>query len=789
MNLKITFRRYFFNIFLIIIALFVYQQVNGQNLDTLNSCNYISHLVKHDTLTVKTTAGKVQIAFYNKKMVEIKRMPDFQVADSSVAVIMIPQKVKTNIYEKDNNLIFSSDSLKVIIHKVPFFISFQYQNSILLKESPVSNNNENKSLSFEINKNERFYGLGERAVKKLRGNKFQLLNQAHYGYEIGAPNLNFSIPVLLSSKKYLLFYDNHEKGFADLGKTNPGRLSFGSVGGLMKYIFIAGNNFGDIYESYGKLTGTQPLPPRWALGNLQSRMAYRTQKEADSIVRLMQEEDFPIDALILDFYWFGDSIKGYLGRLDWYKPHWPDPEKMISGFKKKGVKTILITEPYIIDTLKNFYIANRLKLFATDSLGKTFINTHFYFGPAGLLDIFKPATDKWFWSKYNQQIKIGVAGWWGDLGEPETISVHQYFVSGKANQVRNLYAFYWEKMLFDEYRKNYPETRVFDLNRAGYAGSQRFSVFPWTGDISRSWGGLQAQLPLLLNMSVSGMPFVHSDAGGFAMGVKDNELYTRWLQFACFSPVLRPHGSGIPSEPVFFNDTTKRIVREYMKTRYRLLPYIYTAVWKSHDKGIPIVRPLFFEFPNDSVSYSIVDEYMFGPDLLVAPVLKPGVKIRTVYLPKGLWYDFWSGKTYNGGIRFNFPVNEEIMPVFVRAGAFIPMVKAVNSTVDYSSDEMTVVYFPLPGKSSNSYMYEDDGKTFGSFRKGEYQLLKFQMVNGKKMIFSSSGKGYRGAPSKRLIHLLIMGKNKSKSTFYFKNNKKKIIRKKLGLGLSAEFIF
>lgn len=788
MKIKYVFSPYALNIFLIIFNLFAFKLVNGQQA-SLDSCTYKSYFVKNDTLIVKTTSGKVQVAFYNKKMVEIKRMPDLPVADSSVAVIMVPQNVKTSIYEGNNNLIFSSDSLQVIINKVPFFISFQYHNNILLNESPVSNKNENKLLAFEINKNEKFYGLGERAVKKLRGNKFQLLNQAHYGYEIGAPNLNFSIPVLLSSKKYLLFYDNHEKGFADLGKTDTGRLSFGSVGGLVKYIFIAGSNFKDIYESYGKLTGTQPLPPRWALGNLQSRMAYRTQKEADSIVRLMQKEDFPIDALILDFYWFGDSIKGYLGRLDWYKPHWPDPEKMISGFKKKGVKTILITEPYIIDTLKNFYIANRLKLFATDSLGKTFINTHFYFGPAGLLDIFKPATDTWFWSKYNKQIKIGVAGWWGDLGEPETISVHQYFVSGKANQVRNLYAFYWEKMLFDEYRKNYPETRVFDLNRAGYAGSQRFSVFPWTGDISRSWGGLQAQLPLLLNMSVSGMPFVHSDAGGFAMGVKDNELYTRWLQFACFSPILRPHGSGIPSEPVFFNDTTKRIVREYMKIRYRLLPYIYTTVWESHNKGIPIVRPLFFEFPNDSVSYSIVDEYMFGPDFLVAPVLNPGVKIRTVYLPKGLWYDFWTGKKYHGGNMIDFPVKEEIMPVFVRAGAFIPMVKAVNSTVDYSSNEMTVVYFPLPGKSSQSYMYEDDGKTFGSFQKGEYQLLKFQIINGKKMIFSSSGKGYLGAPSKRLIHLLIIGKNKSKSTFYLKNNKKKIIRKKLGLGLSAEFIF
>jgi len=403
----------------------------------------------------------------------------------------------------------------------------------------------------------------------------------------------------------------------------------------MKYVFIAGSSFPDIAHDYGKLTGTQPLPPRWALGNLQSRMAYRTQSEVDSIVQAMQKEKFPVDGVILDFYWFGDSIKGYLGKLDWYKPHWPSPEKMIAKFRSKGVKTILITEPYIIDSLKNFQIANKLKLFARDKEGKTFINTHFYFGPAGLFDMFKPATQEWFWKKYKAQINIGVAGWWGDLGEPETVSPDQYFVSGRANQVRNIYAFYWEKMLFDHYRKEYPNTRLFDLNRAGYAGSQRFSVYPWTGDVSRSWGGLQAQLPLMQNMSVCGIPFIHADAGGFALGVKDEELYTRWLQFASFTPILRPHGSGIPSEPIFFNKTTRRIVRNFMDLRYRLLPYIYTTAWEAHAKGMPIVRPLFYAFPEDSTAYHTVDEYLFGDDFLVAPVLEPGIKTMKVYLPEG----------------------------------------------------------------------------------------------------------------------------------------------------------
>ncbi len=486
-------------------------------------------------------------------------------------------------------------------------------------------------------------------------------------------------------------------------------------------------------------------------------MAYRTQKEADSIVNLMHLKHFPIDAIILDFYWFGDSIKGTMGRLAWYKPNWPHPKQMIAKFRKEGVKTILITEPYILDTLKNFYIADSLGILATDSLGKTYINNEFYFGPGALIDIFKPKAQRWFREQYQKQIKRGVAGWWGDLGEPESHPFDEYCVNGSAWQIHNVYAFYWEKMLFDNYRKDYPQTRLFDLNRAGYAGSQRFSVYPWSGDVSRSWGGLQAQLPVMINMSLSGMPFIHADAGGFAQRVKDDTLYTRWLQFACFSPILRPHGSEIPSEPVFFNDTTQRIVRFFMDERYRLLPYLYTTVWQAHKEGTPIIMPLFFEFPNDSITYSVMDEYLWGDDFLVAPILHKKVQQRRLYLPEGLWYNWWNNRRYEGSRWITVPVKLQTIPVFVKAGAFIPMVKAVESTVDYSSKDLTIRFYPASeDKSSEGQMYEDDGKTFGAYEKGQYELLRFQNVSGKTFLFSRTGGQYEGMPLTRNVKFEIM---------------------------------
>ncbi len=222
---------------------------------------------------------------------------------------------------------------------------------------------------------------------------------------------------------------------------------------------------------------------------------------------------------------------------------------MIADFKKQGIKTITISEPYIIDTLENFKIASDLDILATDSLGNDYIDKQFYFGDGSLIDIFKPEAADWLWSKYKNQFEQGVAGLWGDLGEPESHPSDLFHVVGKADEVHNIYGHYWAKSIYDRFRRDYPDKRLFFLARSGYAGSQRFGMIPWSGDVSRSWGGLQAQLPAMLNMSMSGIPYMHSDAGGFALGEKDNELYTRWLQFAVFTPILRPW-KWIPSEPV-----------------------------------------------------------------------------------------------------------------------------------------------------------------------------------------------------------------------------------------------
>ncbi len=755
------------------------------------SRSYLSYHLSNGILNIETTHGLVQAIPYSGKIIEIKNFSgSFPEKDSSVAVILTPGKPKITLKELPLWLLLKTDSLTVAFHKSPFFTTFIYNSDTLLKEdSGYFERSDNSGLRFKIDDNEKLYGLGERAINfSLTGRRYPLYNRPHFGYELGADQLNYSVPLVISSKKYLLFFDNPQKGYADLGAAVSNRMEWGAMGGVMKYFFVAGTDFKDIARQWGKLTGTQPLPPRWALGNLLSRMAYRSQKETDSIVSLMQKNNFPVDAVILDFYWFGDSIKGYLGRLDWYKPNWPDPVKMIKKFRANGIKTVLITEPYVIDSLKNFKTGDSLGIFTTDSLGHTYINTEFYFGPAGLIDIFKPVARRWFWSKYKTQIDNGISGWWGDLGEPEYHPSNQFHVNGTADEVHNIYGHRWHKMLYDHYKKEYPHQRLFNLNRAGYAGSQRYSIFPWTGDVSRSWGGYRAQLPTLLHMSLSGLPYIHSDAGGFAQGTRDEELYTRWLQFACFTPVLRPHGQSeiLPSEPVFFSTQTQTIVKKYMNLRYRLLPYIYALAARATLKGYPIMRPLFFEFPDDENSYSIANEYMFGSEFLVAPILNPHQKTKSVYLPQqAKWYDFFTNRKFPGGNEYTIPVSINNMPLFVKEGSFIPMADAVKSTDYYSIKNLTVRYYM--GKSSGFAMYNDDGADPDALAKGAFETLMFVKKEDERgnpvFLFSKIGNTYKDMPKSENISLIIIGMQKTKKTLFFMNDVK---LKKIKPGKSGE---
>ncbi|MHC1707764.1 MAG: TIM-barrel domain-containing protein [Bacteroidales bacterium] len=708
---------------------------------------------------IQTNTGSIVILPYSDYIWEAEFLTkDSPPRDSSHAVILKPGKINKNTYSTTSGYRLDAGNISVLVNKSPLSLTWLYKNDTLFKEGGgFYKGPGNSSVRFSMSKDEKIYGTGERSVPmNRRGNIYPLYNRPYYGYETNALMLNYSVPVIVSSKKYIVLWDNPQKGTVDIGKTEKDIIEWSAIGGPARFLVVAADSYPGLMEHYTELTGRQPLPPRWALGNLQSRMAYRNQEETDSIVGLMIEKGFPIDAIILDFYWFGDSILGYLGALDWYKKSWPEPVAMINKFKKLGVNTILITEPYIIDSMPNFKIAADLGILATDSTGKAYVNHQFYFGPGGLLDIFKPEARDWFWEKYDKQIRNGVAAWWGDLGEPESHPSDIYHINGKADEVHNIYGHYWDRMLFEKYRKYYPRTRLFHLQRSGYAGTQRFSAFPWTGDVSRSWGGYQAQLPLLLTMSLNGLGYIHSDAGGFAQGVKDEELFTRWLQFAAFTPILRPHGSGIPSEPVFFSENTQEIVKKYIKLRYKLLPYIYTLAYTNTLKGEPLMRPLFYYHSDDSSAVNTEDQYYWGEKMMIVPILKKGITSKKIYLPEGEWMDFHTASVYKGKNWIEYPLSLQEMPIFIKKGSIIPMTSEILTTRDYNYKYLKLFIYPDTRPFSFT-QFEDDGHDALSIVENNFETIEYQAIpkpDGLSFNFTRTGK-WMGAPESRKMELQI----------------------------------
>ena len=757
---------FFLLIFFLAIFFFFHLFDSLENKGSGRSLRYLSHQLTGNVLVVETSHGTNQIRFLNNEIVEVSfSNQHLPFIDSSHAVILKADNKAVSLFSDENRIIFKRNALEVSISKNPYRLCFLKDGDTVLQEKNGFFTNDSASgFRFALQKDEQIYGTGFRTIPtNRRGHRVDLYNKAQYGYSLDSPNLNFSVPIVVSSGGYAILFDNPQKGFLDIGKTQTDIMEFGSMGGKMAYYVMASKNPDSLMLNYALLTGFQPMPPRWALGNLQSRFGYKTQKEAEEIVARMIEAGYPLDAIIIDLYWFGQGVKDsfYMGDLAWHKQNWPDPVAMISKFKTKGVKTILITEPYILEESSNFEALSNAGLLAKDSTGGTYVIQDFWFGKGGLLDIFDPKTQAWFWEKYNDQIKTGVAGWWGDLGEPETAHPEMFYAAGSGDEVHNIYAHYWNKMLSDGYSENYPDERLFHLNRAGFAGSQRFSVFPWSGDVSRSWQGLQAQPRAVTGMTLSGFSYMHSDLGGFAGGEKDEELYLRWLQYGTFNPVFRVHGDDkAPVEPIFYSKEAQIILKKFINLRYRMLPYNYTLAWLNSTKGTPITRPLFFDEPDNPEVAGIDDTYLWGPNLLVTAILEKSQKSRKTYLPKGNWFDFFTDEKFEGNRWIEKPVSLKNIPVFVRGGSFIPMIEPIQNTEKYSSGNLILhYYFDEAVKQSSFTMYEDDGKTKIAYEKGLFELLDFNAnILDDLLAFSFEREKhivYAGMPDTRTIELVI----------------------------------
>jgi alpha-glucosidase (family GH31 glycosyl hydrolase) len=744
----------------------------GQNED-----RYLVSLEQDDNeIRITTNDGAYKITYYNKYIVETTFTPKGETfKENSHAVVLEPTGADLMANTSNGRTVIVSDGITLDIRHKPFQISYSHDGKDLISEKLGYHKTQHEpmdlvkgnivydsieKISFNLTSDEILYGAGARALgMNRRGKRLPLFNRAHYGYETHSELMNFTLPIVLSSEKYMIHFDNAPIGYLDLDSKKDNTLTYETISGRKTYQIIIGDTWLDLLDNYTDLTGKQPMPPRWAFGNFASRFGYRSQEETEKTIAKFKEDKIPVDAVILDLYWFGKTIKGTMGNFAVDKDSFPDMEGMIAKFKQQNVKTILITEPFVLTTSNRWKEAVEADVLAKDSLGKP--HTYdFYFGNTGIIDIYDQKGEQWFWERYKEIINMGVEGLWGDLGEPEVHPSTVIHATGTADEVHNTYGHDWARLVFEGYQRDYTQTRPFILMRAGYSGSQRYGLIPWSGDVSRSWGGLQSQPEIALQMGMQGIGYMHSDLGGFAGANLDDELYNRWLQYGVFQPIYRPHAhEDVASEPVFRSKKAKALAKESIELRYQLLPYNYNLAYQNSHDGAPLMRPLLFEEPTNTQLSSLSSTYLWGHDFLVTPILKSGVKEKEVYFPStSNWFDFYTGEKVAGGQTKMVPIQENAIPTYVRAGAFILTAKPMQTTAEYNANDWVLHYFHDNDliESEREY-YNDDGKTPDAFSKGMYEMLEFEaeLENEILEIDFEAKLGENWSPSTKKIELIV----------------------------------
>lgn len=616
-----------------------------------------------------------------------------------------------------------------------------------------------------------YYGAGERGHRlNLAGDTLVMYNRANYGYTGSDPRLsqtNITMPLVLSNNGYALVFD--DPGAATLALGPQITYTTESPTPLTYYYVASDGSMASLVQNLSELTGRQDLPPLWALGYITSKYGYKTQDEALDAVDSLKALGYPLDGIVLDLYWYGKEED--MGRLAWDPQQFPDPAYMNQYLQRKGVNSVAISQPFVLQNgrgLDNYNLLDAEGLLLKDTAGRT-APVEIWVGHGGMFDVSNPATRQWLAQRYDSlATTTGISGWWGDLGEPEKHPTYGRHANGlTSRQYHNKYGNDWAKIIHDLYTEKFPDTRLMTLMRAGTTGLQRYSVFPWTGDVSRSWGGLEPQIRLMLNSGLSGLGYMGHDVGGFAVDPSapvDPELYVRWLQLGLFTPMLRTHAQE-NAEPYHYPQH-QAIIKKLISERYRWLPYNYNLAYENATKGWPLVRTLDFHSPQPVGKYdNLYHQFLWGKDILVAPVVEQGATSKQVVFPEGndSWLDITSPRTaYAPGSTIQYPALLEVLPLFVREGAFIPMANyPMKSTQNYRPNNYQIDFYPGKTTQAEGYIFEDDlhTPTAKTHNAGRLITMKAQSVeNGKYLDVTLDSQGtYPGASSDKTITFAFRG--------------------------------
>jgi alpha-glucosidase len=574
-----------------------------------------------------------------------------------------------------------------------------------------------------------FYGLGE------GGPQFDRLGSVRrlWNFQVNrGQGADIAIPLLLSHVGYGVFFDSSAAATVEPGDAaDDAWIEYRSEAGPLDLYFIGGTGLREVLGEVATLLGRATMPPRRSLGYMQSSRHFNDADEVRDLAEQFRTRRLPCDAMIF-LSTYGDA-RGWnrgVGHLE-FEPHlFARPDDILAGFRDRHFRVVTHEYP-VLHAGSPLFAEAETKGYLLDVAYPRLAPAHAGTGKHGavnykegqrLLDFSRPEVRAWWWRAHRHLLDLGIAGWWLDGGEgPPAAAKLQ---AGPGSLLHNRYDLLRQQAFAEGEAADRPDTRPFLLCRSGGPGMQRFGAAPWSGDINATFASLELQIRTGLNVGTSGVPHWGTDTGGFyRVAADDGELFVRWFQFSAFCSIFRGHGFVWRQHlPWSYCDKVETICRRYLELRSRLMPYTYSLAWQAHSSGLPTMRPLVLNFPEDPNVWDLATEYLWGDDLLVAPVTRRGATHWTVYLPDGVWHDFWTHQAYRGpgGVTVAAPL--DTLPLFVRAGALLPLGAVMQYDGELVADELTLLVYPH-GLASFS-LYDDDGET-NAYLDGAYAVTEF----------------------------------------------------------------
>ena len=726
-------------------------------------------------LSLTMNSNSVIKIWFDKSGKLTRSNPSFAVVNEKLENIGdIGVNEETSAYE-----IFTS-KLRIRINKNPMQIQIfdKYQKLIYSDFKDQGHVSDAKGVKARkvLRSDEQFFGLGEKTgTLNRRGKNYKMWNSDRPCYSVTEDPIAKSIPFFMSSYRYGIFLDNTYKTEFKFGTESSDFYSFEAPDGAFVYYFIYGKDYKEIQQQYIALTGQPIMPPKWALGFAQSRGLYTKENQALEVAAEFRKRKIPIDIIYQDIGWTQN-----LQDFEWRKGNYTNPKAMLKKLKDNGFKMIVSQDPVVSQKdNKQWAEADKLGYFVKDvRTNKAYDMPWPWGGNCGVVDFTIPEVADW-WGKYQQKpIDDGISGFWTDMGEPawsneeDTDRLNMKHRIGMHDEIHNIYGLTWDKVVKEQFEKRNPNKRIFQMTRSAYAGLQRYT-FGWTNDsgsgsdVLDGWAQMENQVAVGISAGLGGIPFWTTDISGYCGDITDYpamaELYTRWMQFGIFCPLSRAHHEGDNAvEPWMFGEVAEKNTKAAIELKYQLFPYLYTYSRKAHDIGLPITRGLFMEYPNDAEAAKIDNQFIFGEELLVAPVFKKGERVKRVYLPEGEWIDFNDKKTeYLGGEKLPYKAPLNTIPIFVKKGSIIPMMPIMQYIGEKRDYPITFHIFPNYEDEKASFtLYEDEGEN-QDYLKGIFSLTYIvctTVSSGFNIDISPEDKGFHQSDKRNFVLSILTDK-------------------------------